>query len=206
MHKIILASGSPRRHQLLNMIHLTHEVHPSGNDEIIPENYSHAQVTEYLSLLKGTDIAQKYPEAVIIAADTIVVLDDEILGKPVDAAEAIAMLKRLSGRTHEVITGVALICKSESKSTSFHQTSKVTFSMLTSDEIEAYVKKGSPMDKAGAYGIQDDMGSLFVESIEGDYYNIVGLPVNRLYNELKAFAPEIVKSLFNKATKTTSFA
>lgn len=188
------------------MIHLTHEVHPSGVDEIIPENYSHAMITEYLSLLKGNDVSQKYPEALIIAADTIVVLDDEILGKPVDASEAITMLNRLSGRTHEVITGVALIQKSKNKSISFHQTSKVTFSMLTSDEIEAYVKKGSPMDKAGAYGIQDDMGSLFVESIVGDYYNVVGLPVNRLYNELKVFAPEMVTSLFHNAPKTISFA
>jgi septum formation protein len=188
------------------MIHLTHQVHPSGVDEVIPENCSHAMVTEYLSLLKGNDVSKKYPEALIIAADTIVVLDDEILGKPVDAAEATTMLNRLSGRTHEVITGVALLQKSKKKSTSFHQTSKVTFSALSSDEIEAYVKTGSPMDKAGAYGIQDDMGSLFVESIEGDYYNIVGLPVNRLYNELKVFAPDVVTSLFHNAPKTISFA
>ena len=190
MKKIILASGSPRRHQLLNMIGLQHIVISPSVDEESIINSNPVQLSIQLSELKAMEVAQNNQFDLLIAADTIVILGDKILGKPKNESEAFKMLSTLSGRTHSVITGVTFV-NSQLKLHSFHVESKVTFSQLTNTEISSYIAGGSPMDKAGAYGIQDDLGSLFVERIDGDYYNVVGLPINRLYTELKHFSPLI---------------
>lgn len=199
--KIILASGSPRRHLLLNMIGLAHEVIPSSVDEVIPDGLDPSSVARHLARLKGEDVAVQHPHTLIIAADTIVVLDGEILGKPASAEDAFSMLRRLSDNTHRVITGVALL-ESDSdgifvKESVFHVTSDVTFANLHDEEIWAYIATGSPMDKAGSYGIQDDLGSLFVSRIEGCYYNVVGLPVQHLYSTLKDVAPGVASGILS---------
>ncbi len=190
MKKIILASGSPRRHQLLTMIGLEHIVICPSVDEESIINSNPAQLSVQLSELKAMDVAKDNKFDLLIAADTIVILDNKILGKPRNVSDAYSMLSSLSGNTHSVITGVTLV-KSQLKLHSFHVESRVTFSELSDSEISAYIASGSPMDKAGSYGIQDDLGSLFVERIDGDYYNVVGLPINRLYSELKKFSPKI---------------
>ena len=193
--KIILASGSPRRHLLLNMINLPHEVIPSSVEEIVNPTLKPHEVAEELALQKGSDVAQSNPGKLIIAADTIVVLENIILGKPSNFGEAFSMLTQLSGRTHEVITGVALIKGNASEKTVFHVSTSVTFAKLTPAEIKAYIQTGSPMDKAGSYGIQDDFGSLFVSRIDGDYFNVVGLPIQKLYETLKSFEPKAVEQI-----------
>jgi septum formation protein len=198
LKKIILASGSPRRHALLTMIGLRHQVVPSTIDEILEPGKSATEVAISLSEQKALDVARNQSFDLIIAADTIVVLDGVMLGKPVDTDDAVSMLQTLSGKTHEVITAVTLLSGSGAMH-SFAETTCVTFSELHVSEIKAYVSTGSPMDKAGAYGIQDDLGSLFVKRIVGDYYNVVGLPLQRLYAELKTSAPHIA-SLILKPT------
>ena len=196
--RIILASGSPRRHYLLKMINLAHEVIPSSVEEIVPDGVSPEEVARSLALQKAQDVANSHPDSLVIGADTIVVLNGEILGKPQSAAQAVEMLQKLSGNTHTVITGVALIDGSRGNAgqTVFHESTRVTFSSLINDEIRAYVAGGSPMDKAGSYGIQDDLGCLFVSSIQGDYYNVVGLPLQHLYRQLRAVNQDIIKNVF----------
>lgn len=218
-NRIILASSSPRRRLLLRQIGLTFDVIPAVMDEEVTPGSDPASTVEELSLQKALLVAERshvsreadsHPEhALVIGADTIVVLDGEILGKPADPADAAAMLRSLSGRTHQVYTGVALvfgagisgIARVEPGTAStrntfphhvFHERTDVTFGSLTDEEIAAYVDTGSPMDKAGAYGIQDDLGALFVERIEGDYYNVVGFPLFRFYREVNKLAPGIV--------------
>ena len=193
MKKIILASGSPRRHTLLNSIGLSHRVVPSSVHEVFDPTLSAEQTALSLAEQKGRDVAEKESFDLIIAADTIVVLNDELLGKPASRQEAIEMLEKLSGNIHLVITGVSLI--TPHRHISFSVKTEVTFEMLTQGEIEAYVDTGSPMDKAGGYGIQDDLGSLFVKQINGDYYNVVGLPLQRLYSELKVLVPELASMI-----------
>jgi septum formation protein len=130
------------------------------------------------------------PDALVLAADTVVVLDGEVLGKPADAAAARRTLGRLSGRTHTVVTALAL--RHGGRETTTHETTAVTFAALSDAEVDAYVATGAPLDKAGAYGIQDDAGALLVARIDGDYFNVVGLPVRRLYETLRAFVPDLV--------------
>lgn len=199
MKKIILASGSPRRHYLLHMIGLQHEVVPSKVDETYAADLEPWQVTEFLAELKAIDVYHQHSNAVIIAADTIVVLNNIILNKPSNESEAYAMLRSLSGKTHTVLTGVAIVFKdeftSQKKSIVFNVSTNVTFADLNDEEINAYIATGSPMDKAGAYGIQDDMGCLFITKIEGDYYNVVGLPLQMLYQHLKNELPDVTSSL-----------
>ena len=196
--RIILASGSPRRHYLLKMINLPHDVLPSDVEEDVPAGVAPEQVAGQLALLKADYVAQRHPGCLVIGADTMVVLGDEILGKPIDARDAAQTLHKLSGKTHTVITGVALVHYTTDgiRQDVFHETTRVTFANLTNEEIQAYIAGGSPMDKAGAYGIQDDLGALFVSSIEGDYYNVVGLPVQRLYRRLLHMYPEATELLF----------
>lgn len=194
LNQIILASQSPRRKNLLSQINLTFIIHPSSlNEDFDPANEP-GTIVENLASLKAMDVAANYASALTIGADTIVVYDDEILGKPVDESDAFRLLKTLSGNIHQVYSGVCLILTDEDKSvikrTCFHEITKVTFSELDDQEIWDYIQTGNPMDKAGAYGIQDDWGSLFVSNIEGDYYNVVGFPLHRFYEELKRFAPE----------------
>ncbi len=183
--KLILASNSPRRRELLAGLGYPYEVRVlDGIDESYPEHLRGADVAAHISRAK----AQAYTstmadDEIIITADTIVCLDELVLGKPADEAEAIAMIGRLSGRTHQVYTGVTLATPQGLRT--FVSRSDVTFATLTDDEIRHYVTHYRPMDKAGAYGIQEWIGYIGVERIDGSYFNVMGLPVQRLYTELK---------------------
>ena len=190
-HNLILASQSPRRSHLLGQLGIPFTVHPSHFEEIIPSTITFPpEIVSYFALQKAISVASHYPDHITLGADTIVVIDDEILGKPADDQEAQRMLGRLSGRTHMVYTGLALVLPATAQEVVTHEATRVTFDVLTDNEISAYVATGSPLDKAGAYGIQDDLGAIFVARIEGDYYNVVGLPLNRLYRTLKAHFPD----------------
>ena len=180
--KIILASSSPRRRELLSKAEVKFDICIKSVDETVPEGMSPAEGAEHTAAVKAMAVAFMNTEAVVIGADTIVVLDGEVLGKPKDKADAAEMLKKLSGKEHEVITGVCLAYKG--KYETFHCSSKVKFYELTDDEIRHYVASGEPMDKAGAYGIQGK-GMMLVESINGDYCNIVGLPVALTVRRIK---------------------
>lgn len=183
---LILASASPRRAALLRQLGVAFTVHPSHIAETVPEGVDGpAALVEHLARAKAEAVAPAYPDALTLGADTIVVLDGEVLGKPADAASAEAMLARLSNRTHTVFTGLGLVHPASGRTVVAHEATRVTFAALTAEEISAYVATGAPMDKAGAYGIQDDWGAVFVASIEGDYYNVVGLPLHRFYQIIK---------------------
>ena len=175
--RVILASQSPRRRDLLTLIGVTHEVRPADVDESVRENESPVPHCERLARTKAETLAAEHPDAVIIGSDTIVVIDGDILGKPVDAAHAIAMLTRLSGRTHTVFTAVAVHYAGRTRSGV--ESVSVTFRTLDADRIAAYVATGEPMDKAGAYGIQG-YGATNVERIDGDYFAVMGLPLGRM--------------------------
>lgn len=204
MLHLILASGSPRRKKLLSILGLSFEVIPSKIEEIIDPGKRPAKIVEDLAYQKGVSVASNHPDSLVIAADTIVVLNNKILGQPADKSEAIKMLQSLSGRTHEVYTGVALIKTDKFadiiRKVRFYERTKVTFASLSESEILEYVQSGSPMDKAGAYGIQDERGALYISGIEGDYYNVVGLPIHKFYQKMKLIAPEI----FHNANIETS--
>lgn len=178
--RVILASASPRRRELLSYIISEFDVIPSGIDEEAtgaPED----QVKQ-LAADKALDIAGQYPDALVIGADTLVAIDDRVLGKPLDEAEAADMLRLLSGREHRVYTGVAVANNGRMK-TDVNMT-LVQFAKLSDEEIREYISTGEPMDKAGAYGIQGYCGK-FIVGIRGDYFNVMGLPLNMLYNMLK---------------------
>lgn len=192
--RVILASGSPRRKKLLARLNIDFEVVPAEIEETFEASLP-GEIVQELARKKAEAVASTSRDALIIGADTIVVLKNKILGKPADNDEARAMLEALSGQTHQVFTGIALILKKDGRGVqkrTFAEETKVTFGSLTQEEINAYTATGSPLDKAGAYGIQDDPGSLFVKSINGDYNTVVGLPLFRLYNELKTFLPELL--------------
>lgn len=175
--RVILASGSPRRRDLLTLVGLQHEIIPADVDESAHDAESPSTHAERLALAKAEAIAVQHPDALVLAADTIVVVDGDILGKPRDEAHARQMLSRLSGRSHTVITGVAAARAGEAHS-DVEQVA-VTFRPLTAAEIADYVRTGEPMDKAGAYGIQG-YGATIVERIDGDYFAVMGLAVVRL--------------------------
>ena len=183
--KLILASNSPRRRELLAGLGYPYEVRVlDGIDESYPDHLRGADIAAHISRVKAEAyIATMAADEIIITADTIVCLDEAVLGKPADEAEAIAMLSRLSGRTHQVYTGVTLA--TPEGLTTFVSRSDVTFAALTDEEIQYYVHHYRPMDKAGAYGIQEWIGYIGVERIDGSYFNVMGLPVQRLYRELK---------------------
>lgn len=191
MKKIILASGSPRRKELLTRIGLKFEIDVSKYEEDMTLAMSPFELVKFLSLNKGREVAPRHKESIIISADTIVVLDDKVLGKPKDADEAIQMLVELQGRAHEVMTGFTIIDTATNKTHTDAVISKVHFRELNDNEIKAYVATGEPLDKAGSYGIQD-IGSTIVERIEGDYFNIVGLPICALALKLKDFGINIL--------------
>lgn len=172
--KLILASASPSRRMLLEQAGLDFEVVVSGVDEIVPPDYTPAQTVEALARRKGEAVQALRPEAPIIAADSVVSIDGLILGKPKDDEAAKATLRRLSGRTHQLVTGVCLLA--EGKRDVFHHVTQVTFYPLTEEEIAEYVALGESRGRAGAYGIEG-IGVVLVQSIQGDYPNIVGLPV-----------------------------
>ena len=183
MKKIILASSSPRRKELLTTARLEFEIHVKEVDETIPEGTPPADAAIMTAKKKAAAVADGFRDSIVIGADTIVVANGKILGKPKDEADAVAMLTMLSGIEHEVITGVCIICDGETET--FAQVSKVKFYYLTNAEICEYVDTKEPMDKAGAYGIQG-RGCTLVERIEGDYFNIVGLPVAEVCRRIKS--------------------
>jgi septum formation protein len=188
--RIILASASPRRKELLEKTGLLFEVDAGNCRENLSFEVAPHQLAMQISLEKAQSVAGKYPDAVIIGADTFGVLDGRIIGKPGSAEEARAMLQSISGKCHLVITGYSIIDTSCDKSVSGTVETKVYIKELTPEEIDAYVKTGEPLDKAGAYAIQG-LGALFVEKIEGDYFNVVGLPVYALMNALKEFGIQV---------------
>lgn len=187
MKKIILASNSPRRRELLAGLGYPYEVRVLDNiDESYPETLCGSDVAAYISRVKAEAYrVSMADDELVITADTIVCLNDQVLGKPADEDEAIAMLRSLSGRTHQVYTGVTIVASEGD--TTFVSRSDVTFARLTDEEIAHYVTQYHPMDKAGAYGIQEWIGFVGVERIEGSYFNVMGLPVQRLYSELKKY-------------------
>ena len=199
--KIILASASPRRAQLLKQINLTFTVSPSHIEEVMDENLSPDRLVESLAQQKGESVLSDHPDSFIIAADTIVTINGKYLGKPTDENDAEAMLQNLSTQTHEVYSGVYLALTNEKgkmlNSRVFSEETKVTFGALEESEIRKYVATGSPMDKAGSYGIQDDFGAVFVKQIHGDYYNVVGFPLHAFYQQVKHHFPKIFSQLFN---------
>ena len=156
-------------------------------DETLPDWVSPLQASEYLAKLKADAAAEKYPDCIVIGCDTTVILGQNILGKPKDKAQCIADITSLSGHTHQVVTGCAIVCKG--RTVSFSEVTDVTFKELTESEITAYADTDEPYDKAGGYGIQGK-GSELIQSIDGDFFNVVGLPVGRLFNELKKFIAE----------------
>lgn len=187
MYKIILASGSPRRRELLAHLDLPFEVRViDGVEESYPSSLPVRQIPEHISQHKAEAYkATMADDELVITCDTIVALDGKVYGKPADEAAARRMLGELSGRTHEVITGVTLTTANNGSRT-FHVVTQVTFAKLSQQEIAYYVSAHRPMDKAGAYGIQEWIGAAAVEGINGSFYNVMGLPLHRLYQELKA--------------------
>jgi|WetSurMetagenome_2_1015567.scaffolds.fasta_scaffold17906_4 septum formation protein len=184
---LVLASASPRRISLFQQIGLTIDVRPSHVSEVFDPSLSATDNATHLALLKAREISRTVTNGIVIGADTIVVVDDRLLAKPENAADAVTMLETLSGRTHQVVTGFALVdCPSGRVCTDAENTD-VTFRRLPREEIEEYVAGGSPMDKAGAYGIQDDYGAVFVTRIAGCFYNVVGFPLARFYVRLQEF-------------------
>jgi len=175
--EVILASQSPRRRELLTLVGVKHVVSPADIDESVMPDESPVPHCERLARAKAHVLAERHPDAVVIAADTIVVLDGDILGKPRDAADARAIIARLSGRTHTVFTAMAVARGGRTESAV--EEVAVTFRTLTAEEIAEYVATGEPMDKAGAYGIQG-YGATIVERIEGDYFSVMGLGLRRL--------------------------
>jgi septum formation protein len=180
--QLVLASGSPRRKELLEQLHLSFTVHVSSVEEIFDHTQSPYDIVMSLAVQKANDVAGQYRDAYVIGSDTVVVYDGKILGKPVDELEAEKMLHMLSGHTHEVVTGVAVVHQGEA--VTFYEKADVTFWELTKEEVTQYVKTGEPMDKAGAYGIQG-LGAALVKKLEGDYYAVVGLPLSKTLRELQ---------------------
>lgn len=182
--KLILSSNSPRRKELLAGLDLPFEVRLlDGIDESYPDSLPVEMTAEYIAHKKSLAY-EVAPDEVLITADTIVVVDNKILGKPADAEKAAQMLNFLSGKSHRVITGVCL--KGYDKQRCFSVISEVTFKQLSAQEIDYYVKKYKPFDKAGAYGIQEWIGYIGVTSLSGSYFNVMGLPVQRIYEELRS--------------------
>ena len=186
-YDVVLASGSPRRRELLAMLDIQFTVDTSHSvDETVPDGMAPEEIPAYLSQLKAT----AYPledgsDKLVITADTVVILDGAVLGKPASLCEATDMLAMLQGRTQQVVTGVTI--RTATDSMTFSATSEVDFGTLTPEEIAYYVESYSPLDKAGAYGIQEWIGAAAIRGIRGSFYNVMGLPVHRLYSELKKF-------------------
>lgn len=185
MAEIILASQSPRRKQLLQWAEIDFDVIVANTDETYPENLSPAEVAIHIAKEKAKAVQGKAENKIIIAADTIVVLNNEIIGKPVDRNDAVQIISKLSANRHKVITGV-VITKGE-RNISFADVTGVEFHSLTQEQIEFYVDKYKPYDKAGAYAIQEWIGVVGIKSINGDFYNVMGLPVSRVVQTLQTF-------------------
>lgn len=180
--QLVLASASPRRADLLRQLGLSFTIEEAAVDEELNPRWSPSLQVRVLALRKAVAVARKRPDCLVIGADTLVVMEGKTMGKPVSAAQAEEMLRTLSGRVHEVVTGVAVVSFEQRRAWCTWESTRVFFRLLMEEEIRAYVATGEPMDKAGAYGIQN-RGAVFVERIEGCYFNVVGLPLVRL-NEL----------------------
>ena len=180
--EIILASKSPRRIEILKMIGLDFDIIPSKLDEKIKIDLKRKSFAEYWSKEKAKLISNQYPDRLVIGADTIVICEDKILGKPKDKNDSKNMLKMLSGNIHEVITGVTLICKNKQISNTFSESTKVVVRNIPSDQIKFYINNYNTTDKAGSYGIQEWF-SIWIKKIDGCYFNVVGLPISRFYKE-----------------------
>ena len=192
MKKIVLASGSPRRKELLEQIGVRFEIQKAEGEEritsLVPE-----EVVRELSMQKAEEVALKCDGDLIIGADTVVAVKGQILGKPKDRADALRMLRLLQGTEHQVITGVTVILKETGKTVSFAEVTKVHMYPMTEEQMERYIDTGEPMDKAGAYGIQGKFAA-YVSSIEGDYNNVVGLPIGRLYQEVLNAGTDLISN------------
>ena len=186
MRKIVLASASPRRKELLEQCGVRPEIITSDIEEIISPNHTPEEISMSLSFQKARDVSERIGQVLIIAADTVVVFDGVILGKPLNDEEAFSMLRRLSGRSHRVITGYSIIDAEGKQKVVEYETTKVYFRSLSDQEILDYISTGECSDKAGAYGIQGK-GALLVERIEGCYFNVMGLPISKLNYSLKKF-------------------
>jgi septum formation protein len=191
MKRVILASASPRRKELLEKIGLKFEVEPSNYVENMRSKLSPDELARAMSLEKAKVVAGKHKNAIVIAADTFIVFRGKILGKPNTSAEARKMLMSLKGRSHSVITGFTILDTNKNKVLTRSVETVVHIKNLTSEEVDAYVRSKEPLDKAGAYAIQG-LGSVIVEKIEGDYFNVIGLPVSVLVEGLKEFGIHIL--------------
>lgn len=184
MSRLVLASASPRRRELMALAGFDFEVITADVDEVLDAFLAPCELVMSLSFQKASAVAKDNPDAAVIGADTVVVLDGKVLGKPHSEADAVQMLRDLSGNTHEVYTGVCII--KGDRVHKFYECTKVTFWPLEDELIAQYVASKDPMDKAGAYGIQGN-GCVLVKGIEGDYFNVVGFPVSRFCREIKSF-------------------
>jgi septum formation protein len=191
MKTLILASQSPRRKHLLKQIGMKFQVIPSRAAEVISSRQSPGENAQRIALEKAADVAARLQKGIVIGADTLVVLDHHVLGKPKSKDDAKRMLRLLSGREHSVFTGFALRDVETGKHTGGVEETKVRFRKLTEKEIADYVNSGSPMDKAGSYGIQDDFGAVFIERVNGCFYNVVGFPLARFYSTLQRFEADL---------------
>lgn len=182
MQKIILASKSPRRKQLLEQAEISFEIITADTEESFPSDIPVEDVPVFIAKQKAVVIAKTHPHETVLAADTIVTIDNEVIGKPQSRDDAFAILRRLSGRTHRVITGVAIV--SEGRVELFNEITEVSFYPLGDGQITFYIDKFQPYDKAGAYAIQEWIGLTGIEKINGDFYNVMGLPVSRVVRAL----------------------
>jgi septum formation protein len=182
---LVLASSSPRRQYLMSEAGFRFTIEKPEVDESFPSEMPVDQVPKYLAAKKAESFRPSIKNEIVVTADTVVILAGKILNKPDDAAHAKQMLKMLSGKTHLVITGVSIISKE--KEESFDDTTEVTFKILTDSEIDFYVEKYQPFDKAGAYGAQDWVGMVAIEKINGSYFNVMGLPINKVYQHLQTW-------------------
>lgn len=191
MKKIILASNSPRRKDLLKQIGLEFEIDPSNYEEDMTLKMNPSKLAEHLSLGKAEDVAKRHKDAIVISADTIVAIGGEVFGKPKTEERSKYMLQKLSGKAHSVITGFTIIDTETNKQISKSVETKVYFKNISEEETDAYIATGEPLDKGGGYAIQG-LAALFIEKIEGDYFNIVGLPIGAIVEELKNFGVKIL--------------
>lgn len=191
MRKIILASTSSARKETFSKVRLPFEVQASNYEEDMSLEMPPEQLVEYLSAGKAKAVAEENSNAIVIAADTFVVYGNQRLGKPKTAERAKEMLEMLSGKEHEIVTGVTIIDTESGKSRTFHGSTKVFMKKLSPETIDAYIKTGEPLDKAGAYALQE-IGAMLIEKIEGDFFNAVGLPLERLMEELKDFGVVVI--------------
>ena len=187
---LILASGSPRRQELLKSLGVPFKIRIKEINEVYPKHLKKSEISDYLAQLKSNAFVEELnPKDLLITSDTIVWYHNMALGKPKSKDDAFQMLQKLSGKTHEVITSVCL--KSLQKEDIFNSITKVTFKELSTEEIKFYIDNYNPMDKAGAYGIQDWIGQIGVKKIEGSYFNVMGLPIHKIYSQLLKFSEEL---------------